>query len=152
MTRDQFVKAGVRLFGRKHWKAELAKALGVDPSTIHRLANRNEYIPGPYEVAVKGMVAFKEQQDELEKKARQILRQDVRIKREKRKAAVAAEKAKKEKARAKLIDDSWAVVPDLDLAGKSGRAGQVPDPGGEVQGDPADGVGGERPDEGQRDS
>ena len=72
MTPDQFILAGQRLHGKKFWKARLARDLGVNPATIHRLVKR-EQIPGPYEIAVKAMLDNKRQRDKLEKEARKLL-------------------------------------------------------------------------------
>jgi hypothetical protein len=72
MTPDQFQKTAVRIFGRKHWKAQMARAMGVDVSTIHRLGKRDQ-IPGPYEVALQGMLAHALEQRKLEAAARRLL-------------------------------------------------------------------------------
>jgi DNA-binding transcriptional regulator LsrR (DeoR family) len=73
MNPDQFTQLGIRLYGRKAWKAELAIALGVNRTTIHRLTKR-EQIPGPVEVALKGLVEHKRRQDELDKAAVKLAR------------------------------------------------------------------------------
>jgi hypothetical protein len=94
MTPDQFKTAGIRLFGRKHWKSKLADALAVDVSTIHRLGARKE-IPGPYEIAVRGMVENKRRQEETEREARRL----GLVPRKKRKRAVVVPKRKPQKIR-----------------------------------------------------
>lgn len=72
MTPLQLQSAGHRLYGRKHWKKKLADAVGVDVSTIHRIAKR-EQVPGLVEVAVKGLLEHKQRQDVLDKAARALL-------------------------------------------------------------------------------
>ena len=71
MTPDHLKTSGIRLYGRKKWKAQLAAALAVDVSTIHRLMHRPE-VPGPYEVAIKGLLANKKQMDEAAALARKM--------------------------------------------------------------------------------
>lgn len=71
MTPEQLRTAGIRLYGRKRWKSHLARALAVDVSTIHRMCARPE-IPGPYEVAIKGLVQNKQAQERLEREARKL--------------------------------------------------------------------------------
>ncbi len=71
MTPDQFRTAGIRLYGRKHWKAHMARALAVDVSTIHRICKRLE-VPGPYEVAVKGLLENKKAMDAAAATARKL--------------------------------------------------------------------------------
>lgn len=72
MTPEQFITAGVRLYGRKRWKSLLAKDIGVDVSTIHRITHRPQ-VPGPYEVALNAMVEQKKRQLLLEKEARKLI-------------------------------------------------------------------------------
>lgn len=72
MTPLDFAKSAVRIYGRKHWKALLARDLGVDVSTIHRIGKRDQ-VPGPYEVALNGMVENWRQRTALEKAARKLL-------------------------------------------------------------------------------
>lgn len=71
MTPDQLKTSGIRLYGRKKWKTHLARALAVDVSTIHRMMHRPE-IPGPYEVAIKGLLANKKAMDEAAALARKM--------------------------------------------------------------------------------
>jgi hypothetical protein len=72
MNSEQFVKTGIRLHGRKVWKARLARDLGVDVSTIHRISKRL-LVPGPVEIAIKALVNNRIAQDKLEKEARKLL-------------------------------------------------------------------------------
>ena len=72
MTPLQLISAGQKLYGRKRWKRKLADALGVDQSTIHRLTVR-EIVPGPYVVAIGGLLDQKKRQDELDRAARALL-------------------------------------------------------------------------------
>ena len=72
MTPLQLISAGQKLYGRKRWKRKLADALGVDQSTIHRLPVR-EIVPGPYVVAIGGLLDQKKRQDELDRAARALL-------------------------------------------------------------------------------
>jgi hypothetical protein len=71
VTPLQLITAGTRLYGRKHWKTHLARALAVDVSTIHRICKRPE-VPGPVEVAVKGLLQNKLAQEDIEKQARKL--------------------------------------------------------------------------------
>jgi hypothetical protein len=86
MISEQFVAAGIKLYGRKKWKSQLAHALGINVATVHRLAKLPpspsgsgatselpRQIPGPYEVALKGLLQHKRAQDILEREARKLL-------------------------------------------------------------------------------
>jgi IS30 family transposase len=66
VTPTEFMEAAITLYGRKHWARELAKALGVDPSTIHRQL-RHEQIHGVYEVAIRGLLQNKQANAILER-------------------------------------------------------------------------------------
>jgi hypothetical protein len=77
MTPEQFIQTGQRLYGRKAWKAHLARDLGIDVSTVHRMAKRPQ-IPGAYEVALKAMLANRQAQAKLEKAARKLLPRKLR--------------------------------------------------------------------------
>ena len=94
MTPDQLKAAGIRLYGRGRWKSKLAAALAVDVSTIHRLTKRAG-IPGPYEVAVRGLIENKKAMTEAEKVARKLGL--VPRKRRKRRAGPRVKKDKPEK-------------------------------------------------------
>lgn len=72
MIPADFQKTAVRIYGRKKWKVSLARDLGVDPSTIFRIMHR-EQVPGPYEVALRGMWDQRRREIELEKAARRLL-------------------------------------------------------------------------------
>lgn len=72
MTPDQLQQTAIRIYGRKRWKAHLARDLGVDVSTIHRLTHRAQ-VPGPYEVALRGMLDHRKREIALEKEARKLL-------------------------------------------------------------------------------
>ncbi len=72
MTPETFISNAIRIYGRKKWKPKLAADLGVDVSTIHRLVKRTQ-IPGPYEVALNGMLEHRRQEIILEKAARKLL-------------------------------------------------------------------------------
>jgi hypothetical protein len=75
MTPEAFVTAGIKLYGRKHWKSQLAAALGINAVTIYRLAKLQlpRQIPGPYEVALRGLLQHKRAQDILDREARKLL-------------------------------------------------------------------------------
>lgn len=77
MTPQQLETAAIRIYGRKHWRARLADALAVDVSTIHRLGKRLQ-IPGPYEIAVNGMLEHHRRQVALAKEARRLLPRKIR--------------------------------------------------------------------------
>ncbi len=72
MTPLQLQSAAHKLYGRKYWKAKLADALHVDVATIHRMMHR-ETVPGPYEVAIAGMLDLHKRRQALEKEARKLL-------------------------------------------------------------------------------
>jgi hypothetical protein len=72
MTPAQFIATGQRLYGRKKWKAYLARDLGIDVSTVHRMVKRAQ-IPGAYEIALKAMLANHQARVKLEKAARKLL-------------------------------------------------------------------------------
>lgn len=78
MTPEQMKQAGQRLYGQKKWQTHLADALGVDASTIFRMAHRKA-IPGPYVVAINSLLEHKRQQDELNKQAKRLLRDRNRL-------------------------------------------------------------------------
>ena len=80
MTPDHLKSAGIKLYGRKKWQAHLADALAVDRSTIFRMLKRKQ-VPGPVEVAIKGMLENKKARDVLERQARKLLPRRVRIRR-----------------------------------------------------------------------
>ena len=75
MSPEQFIKTSKRIYGHKHWKAMLARDIGVHHTTIHRLAARKQDVPGPYEVALLAMLANHIRQLEINRAARSLLRQ-----------------------------------------------------------------------------
>lgn len=83
MTPTELEKLARRIFRDKpsFWKARLSRVLCVDKSTIHRMMKRPE-IPGPVEVAVRGLLEHKKKQDALEREARKLL--PARLRRKKR--------------------------------------------------------------------
>ena len=89
MTPEEFAGAAIKIYGRKGWKTQLARDLGVDPTTIWRIVKRErEQVPGPYEVALKGLLEHRRRQVALEREARKLLPRKFR----KRKAAVPAKR------------------------------------------------------------
>lgn len=72
MIPADFVKTAIKVYGRKKWKPQLARDLGVDVSTIHRIVKRPQ-VPGPYEVALNGLMEHRRQEIVLEKAARKLL-------------------------------------------------------------------------------
>ena len=72
VTPDDLKKVGIKLYGRKAWKSHMARALNVDVSTIHRIGHRT-IVPGPYEVALTGLLEHKRRQDEIDRAARKLL-------------------------------------------------------------------------------
>src|SRR3977135_1772704 len=72
MTPETFISIGQRLYGRRAWKSRLARDLGVNVGTVHRMVKR-PVIPGPYEVAMKAMLENKRARDKLVKEARKLL-------------------------------------------------------------------------------
>lgn len=59
MTPSEFERAGIRLHG-KRWKAPLARALRLDPSTIWRYVTGAQPIPTVVELAVKELLRRKD--------------------------------------------------------------------------------------------
>ena len=59
------------MYGRKKWKACLARDLGVDVSTIHRIGKKDR-VPSVYEIAIAGMIHNWEARQELEKQAKKL--------------------------------------------------------------------------------
>lgn len=72
MTPPDLEKLATRIYGRKHWKSRLAQDIGMDVSSIHRMMRRDQ-IPGPVEVALRGLAEHRRQEVELEKAARRLL-------------------------------------------------------------------------------
>ena len=72
MNGAQFTALGIKVYGRKKWKAKLAEDLGLDEVTIWRYT-RKEQIPGPVEVALNGLMEHRRQQAVVEKAARKLL-------------------------------------------------------------------------------
>lgn len=103
MTPGEFIKAGQRLHGRKKWKSALARALGVDVSTVHRMTQRDAstaafkraQVPGPYEIAVKAMLENKRARDKLDAAARKLLPRKFRKRKTPRKPRAATRVTKR---------------------------------------------------------
>ena len=111
MTPTQLQAAAHKLYGRKKWKFKLADALAVNVSTIHRIMHRPE-VPGPYEVAIRGLQANKKAMDGAAKLARKM----GLVPRKKRKKVL--KPRPKEKKVAKIpADDRPAVVRDVAIVG-----------------------------------
>jgi hypothetical protein len=72
MTPLEFCKIGRRIYQSDFWKAYLARDLGIDVSTVRRIAKRAE-IPGPYEVAMKAMLNATIAKEKADKEARKLL-------------------------------------------------------------------------------
>jgi hypothetical protein len=99
MTPADFIKAGQRLYGRKKWKFCLARDLGINVSTVHRMTQldttvdppvfKRAQIPGPCEIALKAMLENKKARDKLEKEARKLLPRKLRKRKTPRKPRAA---------------------------------------------------------------
>lgn len=72
MTPIDLEKLATKVYGRKHWKSCLARDIGMDVSSIHRMMRRDQ-VPGPVEVALKGLAEQRRQEVDLEKAARRLL-------------------------------------------------------------------------------
>jgi len=70
MKPDELKRAGIRLYGRKGWRIKLAEALALNPSTVWRMESRGS-IPGPVEVAVRGLLQNKRANDLIRKLAKE---------------------------------------------------------------------------------
>lgn len=57
MTPAQLREAGERLYGAWGWQTKLAKALGVNGSTVRRWVSGAVPVPGPAEAAIKCFLA-----------------------------------------------------------------------------------------------
>ena len=53
MTADELKAAAIQLFGKRGWTSDLAAALKIDRSTVHRYVTGQIPIPGPVEAAVE---------------------------------------------------------------------------------------------------
>jgi hypothetical protein len=134
MTPEAFVNAGIKLYGRKHWKSQLASALGINVVTVYRLSKLElpRQIPGPYEVALRGLLQHKRAQDILEREARKLLpavRKKIKLRKTPRKPirlrqeATARQEEKKDAATG--IGDSSAVLDGDAVSGVEGEAGSA---------------------------
>lgn len=72
MTPDQLKTTAIKIYGRKKWKPSLARDLGLDTSTVFRMMHR-EQVPGPVEVAVRGLLDHRQREIELERAARKLV-------------------------------------------------------------------------------
>lgn len=75
MTPADFKRAGERMYGRKHWRRGLSLNLGLDPSTVWRIATREKDVSHVVEVAVKGLL---EKHKQLTAAARALAEQRAR--------------------------------------------------------------------------
>lgn len=57
MNAREFERAGIRLYGKKHWKVLLARALDRHPSMIWRYATGQQSIPLVIELAIKSLLS-----------------------------------------------------------------------------------------------
>lgn len=57
MTPDELLKIGIKLYGLKRWRVQLAAALGVNRSTIHRYEKGSTPIPQAVEMAIDQILA-----------------------------------------------------------------------------------------------
>lgn len=64
--------SATRMYGRRLWKSRLARDLGVNVCTIHRMMHR-EQVPAVYDVAIAGMVEHRRREEALQKEARKLL-------------------------------------------------------------------------------
>jgi hypothetical protein len=78
MNGEEFARIATKIYGRKKWKVKLAEDLGVDRITIYRMTKR-EQIPGPYEVALRGLLEHRKREIALEKEARKLLPRGYKI-------------------------------------------------------------------------
>lgn len=85
MTPAQLLTAAHKIYGRKKWKTYLARDLGVDVSTIHRIMKR-EQVAGPYEVALNGLLEHRKKEIALEKEARKLVPRKFRVRKSPRKS------------------------------------------------------------------
>ena len=71
MTPEEFKRAGIRMYGSKHWRRGLSINLGLDPSTVWRVSTRQKDVSPVVEVAVKGLLEKHKQLATAEKLARE---------------------------------------------------------------------------------
>ena len=55
MTPEAFRAAARRVYGKPDWKTALARDLGVNVCTVHRMLHRSE-VSGPWAIAIKAML------------------------------------------------------------------------------------------------
>jgi hypothetical protein len=156
MTPLTFIQAGERLFGRKEWKREMARRLGVNYATITRIIKREE-IPGPVQTAVAYMLSEKKRADEAVREARKLIphglrrRTDIqrKVKRKKKFAVKRARPRKKPLTEIlKEMDDGGTRLGGTEQVDArnvpgAGKGHVDPEPGGQVDVD--EDVGGSLP-------
>ena len=113
MTPEAFKAAAARVYKRPDWKSALARDLGVDVCTVHRMLHRPE-VSGPWSIAIKAMLDKRLAQDRLDKEVRKLL-----PKKPRKRSPKAIQKRKKKNAARVLQRDRalpGAVAAQLDPA------------------------------------
>ena len=72
MTPDAFKAAAARVYKRPDWKSALARDLGVNVCTVHRMLHRSE-VSGPWAIAIKAMLDKRQAQDRLDREVRKLM-------------------------------------------------------------------------------
>ena len=72
MTPEAFRAAARRVYGKPEWKTDLARDLGVNVCTVHRMLHRPE-VSGTWTIAIKAMLQNRIAKDKLEKEVRRLL-------------------------------------------------------------------------------
>jgi hypothetical protein len=108
MTPQELQRIGIRIYGRTHWRSQLALNLGVDVSTIWR-QSRKEKLSHLMEVAVRGLAEKHRQGLVVSKIVMEKLRKEGRLR----------PKLKRKKRTRKNVDRPQA---DMDHAGDTGGA------------------------------
>jgi len=72
LTPTEFKATCIRIYGRKLWYQKFARDIGISEVTVFRQMKK-EQIPGPYEVALKGMLVNAMARRRLEREQRSLL-------------------------------------------------------------------------------
>jgi hypothetical protein len=70
MKGEEIIRIGKRIYGRHHWRRDLALNLGLNPSTIWRLSRLETDIKPMFEVAIRGLLEKHRQMVEAQKTLR----------------------------------------------------------------------------------
>jgi hypothetical protein len=98
LTREEFQRIGIRMYGVKHWRREYSVNLGINHSTVWRISKREQDIPPVVEVAVRGLLDKYRARSRATRELRELRRRE----RKRPKLGAPKGKRKKEKVHAAL--------------------------------------------------